>query len=447
MDNSILLQKMRETIRKYRLYQPGEKTLVGFSGGADSVCLLYALLCLYGNQNVAAFHLNHMLRGEEALRDEDFCREFCAKYDIPFLCDHVNIREISGETSLEETARTIRYQKLEQAALSLNCSTVSLAHHAGDNLETMIFYLCRGTGLGGIAGIPVKRPLGAHMIVRPLLDLTKEEILSFLQENMLAYVTDSSNTDTVYTRNFIRHEIIPKLKQINANAEENARKTAEIAANAAYYIKEQALAFLASYPKNEIPVKDLKALSPALLYEILSVLYEQAGGKTLSSVQNASVIDLIFHKNNGASVSLTGNIIAKIDGKFLRIFHKHEENTAYLCEKIPLHWGKNILSDHLFVYLGIAADQNTAEKASFKASCKLPVSSLPSLHFRPRENGEGYRFGGMTRQFKKLLSSSDSAAKKRPILCNHDGILWHPNFSVADRIKEFPEIELFYVEI
>ncbi len=441
-----LPQKMRETIKKYNLYKPDENTLVGFSGGADSTCLLYALSTLLGKDHVAAFHLNHILRGEESMRDEAFCREFCESLDIPFLSKQVNIRELAGDSSIEETARNVRYRELENAAHLMNCTTVSLAHHAGDNLETMIFHLCRGTGLQGLAGIPVKRPLGSCMIVRPLLGCTREEILSYLEENELSYVTDSTNVDTAYTRNFIRHEILPKLREINENVEENAGKTAEIAENAALFLKQEANAFLAPYPKAEVPTEALRALAPALLYEALAVLYARAGGETLSSVQSAAIIDLIFEGKNGRSASLSGGITAQIDGKKLRFFREKDEKGTVFLEKMPLKWGENRLSERLFVYLGIPADEKICENASFRASVKVPSESVPTLCFRARENGEGYRFGGMTRRFKKLLSSADSATKNRPILCDENGILWHPSFNIADHAKTDDGVEIVYIE-
>ncbi len=441
-----LPQKMRETIRTYDLYKPDEKTLVGFSGGADSTCLLYALSACLGKEHVAAFHLNHMLRGEESMRDEAFCREFCERLDIPFLSKRVNIRELAGNSSLEETARNVRYRELEAAAHLMNCTTVSLAHHAGDNLETMIFHLCRGAGLQGLSGIPVKRPLSSLMIVRPLLDCTREDILAYLEENGLSYVTDSTNTDTAYTRNFIRHEILPKLREINRNAEENARKTAKIAENAAFFLKQEAISFLTPYPKAEVPTEALRALAPVLLYEVLAVLYERAGGETLSAVQSAAIIDLVSEGKNGRSASLSGSITAKIDGEKLRFFREKDEKSPVFCEKIPLKRGENHPLAHLWVYLDVPADEKLCENSSFRASVKVPAESVPTLYFRARENGEGYRFGGMTRRFKKLLSSADSVTKNRPILCDENGILWHPNFKIADRAKTDDGVEIVYIE-
>lgn len=436
---------MRILDEKHGFYRHNEKTLVGFSGGADSTALLHALLSYLGKERIVALHVNHMLRGAESERDEDFCRDFCHSCGITFVCKRADVASISGGSALEETARRIRYELLEETSHEYGCTTVSLAHNAGDNLETMLFHLCRGTGLSGLAGIPPMRPLGNFRIVRPLLDCTREEILSYLSETGLSYVTDSTNIDTHYTRNFIRHEIVPKMREINPQAEENARKTAEIAQNAASHLTFEAKELLGE-KKTAEDADALRKLSPALLYSVLSELYRNAGGETLSAVQSAAIIDLLFNKEKGHSVSLTGGISAKLDGKVLCFASEKENEELPITDKIPLKIGENRLKNGIFVYVEENPHASLLKNASFSASILISAESLSTLHLRPRENGEGYRFGGMTRKFKKLLSGADSKMKSRPLLCDENGILWHPSFPVADRAKENAAVSVTYLE-
>jgi tRNA(Ile)-lysidine synthase len=440
-----LAQKMRFLDEKHGFYRHNEKTLVGFSGGADSTALLHALLFYLGKEHIVALHVNHMLRGEESERDEAFCRDFCHTHEIPFVCKRADIAGISGGTALEETARRIRYELLEETAIEHGCTTISLAHNAGDNLETMLFHLCRGTGLAGLGGIPPMRSLGELFIVRPLLDCTREEILSYLAERNLSYVADSTNTDTQYTRNFIRHEIVPKMREINQQAEENARKTAEIAQNAVLHLTNVATAFLGEKKTSE-NADALRNLSPALLYSVLSELYKNAGGETLSAVQSAALIDLLYNKEKGHSVSLTGGITAKLDGKTLCFLKEDQSTCNSPLEKTALQIGKNRLKNNILVFVGETPDESLLKNASFSANIMISEDSLPTLHLRPRENGESYRFGGMTRKFKKLLSGADSKMKNRPLLCDENGILWHPNFPVADHARENATISVTYIE-
>ena len=157
-----VLEKMNRLSKRYGFYQSGGKTLVGFSGGADSVTLLHALYSTLGKDRIAAVHINHMLRGDEADADEAFCRDFCQEREIPFLSRKIDVSAICGGSAFEETARNVRYRVFEEAAEAFNCSTVSLAHTASDHLETVLFYLCRGTGASGLSGIPPKRPLSVR---------------------------------------------------------------------------------------------------------------------------------------------------------------------------------------------------------------------------------------------------------------------------------------------
>lgn len=442
----IVLEKMNRLSKRYGFYQKNEKTLVGFSGGADSVTLLHALLSILGKDRVAAVHINHMLRGAEADADEAFCRDFCQEREIPFLSQKIDVLSLCGGSSFEETARNVRYQAFEKAAKELNCKTVSLAHTASDHLETMIFYLCRGTGASGLSGIPAQRPLGTLTVVRPLLDVTRDEILAYIEENGLSYRTDKTNADTTYTRNFIRAEIVPLLQKINPAVQENARFASDSVAELQAYAEKSAVEFLKTHEKNSaVSVHALAELSPAVRYPVLENLYKRVGGETLSRSQALAIEEIILQKKTGASVSLSGNITARLDGENLLFFHNHVEINQIYCEK-TLTWGKNQIGENSFIYIGeLPKDEFSKENFSFCAHIKIDEISLPSLFVRERQNGEAYRFGGMKRKLKKLLCGKSLAEKNRPVICDKDGVIWFPGFPVAD--GKSGEISIYYTEI
>lgn len=425
VNTEILLRKMRILTEKYLFYRENEKTLVGFSGGADSTVLLHMLVSLFGNDRVCAVHINHMLRGADADADEDFCRDFCEKANIPFRSFRIDIKALCGETGFEEAARNVRYRIFEETATALSCATVSLAHTASDNLETMLFHLCRGAGTSGLAGIAPKRPLGNISVVRPLLDVTREEILAYAEENGLSYRTDATNADITYTRNFIRAEIVPLLKRVNPQTEENARHAADVVREMHDFSDETAEAFLQA--NETLSVSALSSLPSPVLYAVLSKAYRQSGGETLSHSQAELLISLIREKKTGASVSLSGGMIAKLDGKHLRFSTKIVENRS-LDEEIPLFFGENKLSEHQYIYVGAAPTGNF----SFSAHANIAESTLPTLFARARKDGEAYRFGGMTRKLKKLLCGKTALEKTRPLLCDKDGILWLPGYPICD---------------
>ncbi len=201
----------------------GDTVTVALSGGADSVCLLFLLKESEEELkiNVRAAHVEHGIRGEESIGDMEFCKELCEKLGVPLSVKQVDVPAYVKETgkSTEEAARDLRYEALRETGYR-----IALAHHADDNAETMLFQLIRGTAYRGLSGMdPVRGDL-----IRPLLFATREEIEAYLKEKEQPYCTDSTNADTELSRNKIRHEVIPLLKEINERAVEHMGHSAEI---------------------------------------------------------------------------------------------------------------------------------------------------------------------------------------------------------------------------
>ncbi|MBR2849854.1 MAG: tRNA lysidine(34) synthetase TilS, partial [Clostridia bacterium] len=199
-----------------------EAILVGFSGGADSTALLH-ILSRYSKDSgcrICAAHINHGIRGEEADRDEEFCRVFANTLGIELFVLHADVPTIakqSGE-SIETAARRVRYDYFAKIMREQDIKILATAHNANDNLETLIFNIARGSGLGGMCGIPDSRPTECGVVIRPILSMEKSEILEYCEKNSLDFVTDSTNTDTDYTRNLIRAKTIPIMQEINSGA-------------------------------------------------------------------------------------------------------------------------------------------------------------------------------------------------------------------------------------
>lgn len=207
-----MLDKILSFAEKYNMLPHGSTVLCGLSGGADSVCLTVCLNMLSEmlGISVEAIHINHCIRGQESDRDEVFCRELCERLSIPFTAVSCNVPDFAEKNSLslEEAARKLRYECFQERS---HGKIVATAHNADDNLETAILNLARGTGISGISGIPPVR----DNIVRPLLTVTRAEIEDFLSKNGFSFVTDSTNLSDDYTRNKIRHRIVPLLHDIN----------------------------------------------------------------------------------------------------------------------------------------------------------------------------------------------------------------------------------------
>ncbi|MBI4436157.1 MAG: tRNA lysidine(34) synthetase TilS [Candidatus Omnitrophica bacterium] len=198
-----------------------DRVVVGISGGCDSVFLLY---CLKRNREkwhltLTAAHYNHCMRGQESDEDERFVAAFCKKLNIPLVVGRWD-RPGNGKIS-EEKARDARYQFFEKVCRSVAAKKIALAHTFDDDAETILFRLLRGSGLSGLRGIPYERELGSCRIIRPLKDVSREEIQAYLQKEKIPWREDSSNLDRSYRRNRIRHELLPLLaKEYNPHIKE-----------------------------------------------------------------------------------------------------------------------------------------------------------------------------------------------------------------------------------
>jgi tRNA(Ile)-lysidine synthase len=212
-----MLRTMQATIRENQLLAAGDEVLVALSGGPDSVALLEGLLQLSTSLSISisAAHLNHRLRGWESDEDERFVRSLAAKRGVRLIVEARDVKGVQRREggSLEEVARRARYAFLREAAKRSGCKKIALGHNSEDNAETILMNLLRGSGLTGLSGIPFSRREGEFNIIRPLLGVSKSEILSFLKEQGLAYREDSSNQDESFTRNKIRHTLLPFLEK------------------------------------------------------------------------------------------------------------------------------------------------------------------------------------------------------------------------------------------
>lgn len=249
-----LEERVLDFVQERKLLSAKDRVLAGVSGGADSVCLLFMLFFLrkqmWGKLRVEVVHVHHMIRGKEADEDMAYVEKLCAQYEIPFHGVCIPVQHIAKEQglSLEEAGRKARYDTFHRICQERGLNKIAVAHHKDDQAETVLMNLLRGTGLKGAAGIPAKR----NGIVRPLLCLSRKEIETYLQEKAVEYRTDSSNLDCVYTRNKIRNQVFPYLKeQINPKALEHLVLFSHQAEEIEDYFNNQANILLDEYGKLE----------------------------------------------------------------------------------------------------------------------------------------------------------------------------------------------------
>ncbi len=232
--NASTLPKMRAFAAQ--LIARKDCVLVGLSGGADSVCLLHFLQYLAKEKHfaLAAVHVNHGLRGRAAQADARFCEQLCRTLAIPFFLKEVDAQKVAQtyDLSPEHGARKARYSAYQQVAKKWGATKLALGHHADDLAETFLLNLLRGTKVQGLAGIPLRRPLCKGVeIVRPLLCISRQDVESYLAQNKLTHVTDQTNFEDVYRRNWVRNTLLPLLETKQPQIREHlAHFAAEIAA-------------------------------------------------------------------------------------------------------------------------------------------------------------------------------------------------------------------------
>lgn len=217
-------EKVLETIKKFNMIPPGKKVIVALSGGSDSMSLLCVLMELKNELGftLEAAHVNHQLRGEDADRDESFVRDFCEKSGVPI---HILRADVKGESEktgegLEEAGRRIRYAYF--ASFGEDC-LIATAHNLSDRIETFLFNFTRGAGLHGLCSIPPVR----GNIIRPIIECSKADVLKYCESNGISYCTDKTNEENIYTRNKLRHNVVPVLSSINENFTTSAGRCIE----------------------------------------------------------------------------------------------------------------------------------------------------------------------------------------------------------------------------
>ncbi|MEO0130975.1 MAG: tRNA lysidine(34) synthetase TilS [candidate division WOR-3 bacterium] len=424
MKKNKILEKIEKTIKKYQLLEKGDNVLVGFSGGKDSVCLLYIFYLLKEKYhlNLIAFHLNHLLRGNEAKRDEEFCKKFCKKLNIPIIVKRRDIKKYSQKhnLSIEEAGHRLRYYYYEKIAEKEKCQKVALAHTASDNVETILLSLIYGQSLGRIAGILPKR----DKIIRPLIDLTTEEVLLFLKGNNLVYVEDSTNQDLKIPRNYLRNIIIPNLKKLNPNLEKTFRQISEILLAENEYLEKETNRIFNSLIKKQnedilIPKKDFIPLTLVLKRRVLKKLFPDASFWQIENIIN------LLKRQIGKKIERENDIIYN-DYEYLRI-SKREEKKKKEIFKIKLKKLNNFKKINLKLTCKVINiekikefDYNNCEYFD-KDDIKLP------LFIRFRKKGDIIKIKNGKKKIKKLFIDMKIPKIVRdnlPILCDQKGILW-----------------------
>ncbi|MDD3173099.1 MAG: tRNA lysidine(34) synthetase TilS [Herbinix sp.] len=343
-----MLSKAWDYIKLNNMIEKGDRIVVGVSGGADSICLLYVLGKLVRELEAAlvVVHVNHCIRGEEADRDERFVEQMCSHMGIEFYRYTFDVKKLAKEQGLseEEAGRNVRYEAFLDTCKTRMCNKIAVAHNKNDNAETVLFHLFRGTGIKGLSGIDPKRAVteefGEITIIRPLLCVERKEIEEFLREEGINYQIDSTNLTEDYTRNKIRNKILTyAVKEINSGAVGNISEAASQLREALEYMNDNIELRYGALVKQtgityRISVKAMLAEPIVIQKGILLKIMENLTGKRKDlEAKHIEVILSLLNKQVGRYVHLPYRMIAEREYDDIKLFCEKEHNITEIENK------------------------------------------------------------------------------------------------------------------
>lgn len=396
-----MLNKLERFLRQQKMLQPGDQVVCAVSGGADSVALLFGMYLLKEKLQISlsAAHFNHHLRGEESDRDEAFVRQLCRQYEIPLQVGRGKI--VAGKKGLEAAAREARYGFFKTLT-----GKVATAHTADDNAETLLMHMIRGTGLKGLGAIaPVN-----GVFIRPMLEITRQEVLEFLDAYHLQYVTDSSNDTDAFLRNRIRHHVMPLLKQ------ENPKLTENLSAMALRLREDEQVLAELSQTASLPDVVTLQQTSAPLRRRMLATFLESCGVTEPEAEHIALAESLVFSDKPSAKANFPGGIIICRNYDHL----EKAENASPLQQVILSCPGSMDLPE-----IGLRVICSPAEELTDAANC-FTVASAGKILIRSRQSGDAMKTAGGTKSLKKLFIDKKLPAARRlltPVIVDERGVL------------------------
>lgn len=433
MDNKIL-----NTIEKHKMLS-SDSVLIALSGGADSMVLLYFFNKYQQKLGIKlnALHLNHNIRGSEALRDQNFVENYCKKIGVPLTVYSKDIPKLalqSGE-SIEECGRRLRYELLFGFN---NSSMIATGHHLDDSAESALFNLIRGTGIAGLRGIlPVR-----DRLIRPLINCSKKEILSYCKEHEIPFVEDSTNQDTSYSRNNIRENLIPIFKEINPEFLSSFSRNAEILSLYEKYIGLSVDELLADAKTDEgYSIKALQNAHPALRRAALANIAKDISGKSCEYRHIQAIEEIL---KDGGKVTLPNNmqVWAISDHLFAPSENDFPSQKPTFAEVNISDFNDIYNIYEKTVLFGKIEPQihNKSQKINNKVFNNLiDYDTIQgNVVLRGRKSGDSVRLfsRGCTKSLKKLFNEAKTPIYERDrllILADDRGIIWLEGFGVCER--------------
>ena len=444
-----MIKKVEDFIIDNNMIKAEEKILVALSGGPDSVCLLHILYSLKEklNINLGAIHINHMLRGEEALEDERYVSDICEKLGIDCYIERIDINKVASENniSLEMAGREERYKAFENIRERYGYDKIAVAHNANDQAETILMRMMRGTGLEGLVGIKAVREGG---IIRPILCLNRNEIESYCAENHLMPRIDKSNMERVYSRNKVRLDILPYMKEnFNSNVTESIVRMSNSLKCDNEFIEEEALKQFRNIScinegNLEIKIEKFKNLHKSLKSRIIRHGIKNVLGDTnfIDQKHIEEVIDLEGENKIDKRIVLPrGLFVYRQKGKLLFTTREIVYEEIEFSHEIPKNGIVKIDEANLIIETEVMPINKYKALKRDKSSKWFDCNKIKGgIIVRSRKSGDKIKLSMGSKKLKQLFIDLKIPKEERckvPILHDDNGILCVGNFRDSEQYK------------
>jgi len=448
------LEQLLRFTAKHNMLPKGSYVLCAVSGGADSMCMLSMLdkLAQEGAIRIAAAHFDHGLRGEESDRDAEFVRNFCASHDIAYFFGAGKVREFAQQKriSIETAARELRYDFLRKTAERAGADRIATAHTADDNAETVLLNLIRGAGLKGLCGIPPVR----GNIIRPILSFTREQVIEYLNERGIPHVEDSTNSETIYTRNKLRQNIIPLLKEFNPRFLEALSETSEMVGEDETYLSSLANEVLWKAKREvcclRLSADELRKLPKPIAARVVMGASEELGASITRTLVDG-VTELAFSDNPSAKRSFAGGLTVLREYGYIIFTKLPVEIKTFAPVKLALEKTSSVPELGLgFTYVSGVPKEKIYN--SFNTFLFKKEAICGNITVRPRKSGDKISFGGKkgTKTLKKLFIDEKLPLRLResvPVLSDEKGVIAVLGYGIDIRCIPAPGDKLCSVTI
>ena len=431
---------------------PETPVLLGLSGGADSRLLLH-LLAKDAKQKgycLTLAHINHGIRGEHALRDRAFCESLAKQYGLELAVLDTDVPRLAAErgTGLEETGREIRYGYFADLMKERNIPILVTAHHADDNLETVIFRLARGTGLSGLCGIAPCRRFENGYLTRPILGMSKRRILELCAEYGLQYVTDETNGEPIAARNRIRAEVTPQLEQLFEDPQSRVYHMSESLREDEALLHGMAEELLhAARVKNGLLLDVLEGAPKPIRRRALAAWCRTAIGAEPERVHLEALEHLVTAGTPREAVALPHGTTAFAETGVLQLASEPTEGSYDF--DLPLTEGVTVLDSGIRITVE-KSEKSSKVHSTYTQACIMIYGRLDAYCWRSRREGDQLLSGGMHKKIRKLFREAGISVRLRdriPLLCDREGIVWAPFAGARDHVSGEGDTWLLRVEL